>query len=195
VLTIVEFIAERNPDAPEVVNLALKLPKAVSGFIVAAAGAGQVNENLALLVTSGVLGSGLSLGVDKLRADVKHAVQEPLSDATHGMSDKAMGTAETAWSGFLTVMAWVIPILAIVGVGVLVGIWFARRRVENAKRVACPKCGHRCLPGARVCAGCKADLAAGSPAAPAPLAAPVSSPPAAAPPVASPPPPGEPPTV
>jgi hypothetical protein len=104
-------------------------------------------------------------------------VQEPLSDATHGMSDKAMGTVETLWSGFLTVMAWVIPILAIVGVGVLVAMWLARRRIEDKKRVACPKCGHRCLPGARVCAGCKADLVAGSPVAPAP---PPSSPPAAA---------------
>ncbi len=181
VLTIVEFIAERNPDAPEVVNLALKLPKAVSGFIVAAAGAGQVDENLALLVTSGVLGSGLSLGVDKLRADVKHAVQEPLSDATHGVSDKAMGTVETIWSGLLTVLAWVIPVLAILGVGVLVGIWFTRRRIENAKRTACPKCGHLCLPGARVCAGCKADLVAASPSAPA-AAAPAAPAAVAAPP-------------
>jgi hypothetical protein len=160
VLAIVEFIAEKNADAPEIVNLALKLPKAVSGFIVAAAATGHSDPNLAALVASGVLGAGIAVGVDKLRADVKHAVQEPLSDATHGASDKAMGWAETAWSGFLTAMAWVIPLLAVLGVLVVVGVWLARRRIEESGRRPCPKCGHRVLPGARVCAGCKADLAA-----------------------------------
>jgi hypothetical protein len=168
VLTIVEFIAERNPDAPEVVNLALKLPKAISGFIVAAAAVGKIDDNLVLLATSGLLGSGVSLGVDKLRADVKHAVQEPLHHATHGASDKVMGWAETAWSGFLTVMAWVIPIVAIVALGIVAGMWFARRRIEEGARVPCAKCGHRVLPGARTCPGCKADIA--SAATPAPSA-------------------------
>src|SRR5262245_63301510 len=58
VLALVEFLAEKNPDAPEIVNLALKLPKAVSGFLCAAAAAGSVSDNLALLSASGVLGSG-----------------------------------------------------------------------------------------------------------------------------------------
>jgi hypothetical protein len=162
VLTIVEYVAEKNPDAPELVNLALKLPKLVSGFVVAAAATGTVDENVMLLATSGLFGSGISLSVDKLRADVKHAVQEPLSDATHGHSDRAMGVAETAWSGFLAVMAWVVPILAILALGVLVGVWFARRKFEDANRVACPKCGHEVMAAARVCPGCKADLVASS---------------------------------
>jgi hypothetical protein len=160
VLAIVEFIAERNPDAPEIVNLALKLPKAISGFIVAAAAMGRVDESLALLVGSGLLGSGVALGMDKLRADVKHAVQEPLSDATHGQSDKAMGWLETAWAGFLTVMAWLVPLLAVLALGVVVGVWFARRKIEKAGRSPCPACGRLCPKGARVCAGCKADLPA-----------------------------------
>jgi hypothetical protein len=178
VLAVVEFIAEKNPDAPEIVNLALKLPKAVSGFLVAAAATGRVDENLLALSASGVLGGGIALGVDKLRADVKHAVQQPLSDATHGASDKAMGWAETAWSGFVAVMAWVIPVLAVLCVLVVVGVWFARRKFEDSGRLPCPKCGHRVLPGARVCAGCKADLAG------AVAASPTSSPtaPASAPP-------------
>jgi hypothetical protein len=160
VLAIVEFIAERNPDAPELVNLALKLPKAVSGFICAAAATGRVDENILLLSTSGLLGSGVALGVDKLRADVKHAVQEPLSDATGGGSDKAMGWLETAWAGLLSVLAWLIPILAILALGVVVGVWFARRKIEKAGRVPCPSCGRPCPKGAKVCAGCKAELPA-----------------------------------
>jgi hypothetical protein len=166
VLTIVEYVAEKNPDAPELVNLALKLPKAASGFLVAAAATGRVDENLALLGTSGVVGAGIALGVDKLRADVKHAIQQPLSDATHGHSDKAMGSLETAWAGFLSVCAWLLPILALVALGVVVGVWFARRKIEDAGRVPCPKCGKRVMKDARVCPGCKADLVASPAAAP-----------------------------
>lgn len=174
VLVLVEFLAEANPDAPELVNLALKLPKVVGGFLVAAAAVGTLDDNLVLLSTSGLVGAGISLGVDGLRADLKHAVQEPLSDATGGASDRAMSWVETAWAGFLTVAAWALPLLAAVGVGVFAGVWWARRRAEAASRVPCARCGHLRLPAARVCPGCKQDVAvppasgdAGAPARPA----------------------------
>lgn len=190
-LTFLEFLAERNPDAPEIVNLALKAPKAVGGFICAAAAAGTVDPNMALLIGSGVLGTATSLGVDHVRAGIKEAVQEPLSDATNGASDKAMGWAESAWSGFLSVMAWVLPILAAAGLVVVVVIWLGRKRIEKAARVACPSCGSLRHPSAKVCAGCRRDvdgIAAGpSPAAPA--ADPSQATPAASSPPQSPPPP------
>jgi len=156
VLAVIEYVAERSPDAPELVTLALKLPKAASGFLVAAAGVGQMDESLVALTASGVLGSATSLGVDTLRAGVKHAVQQPLSDATHGHSDRLMGSAETAWSGFLTYLAWVVPIVAILALGLLVGVWFGRKKVEKANRVACSKCGYLRHPDAKVCPECKA---------------------------------------
>ena len=59
-------------------------------------------DRVVALSASGLLGSATSLGVDTLRAGVKHAIQQPLSDATNGHSDRMMSTAETAWSGFLT---------------------------------------------------------------------------------------------
>src|SRR5687768_8092442 len=68
VLAILEFYAERNPDAPEIVNLALKAPKAVLGFIVAAGTVGHLDDNIVLLGTSGLLGSATALGVDTMRA-------------------------------------------------------------------------------------------------------------------------------
>jgi hypothetical protein len=160
VLALVEFVAERNPDAPELVNLALKVPKAAGGFLVAAAAVGTVDDNVGLLAASGLLGSGISLGVDKMRADVKHAVQEPLSDATGGGSDKALGWLETAWAGFLTVASWLLPLLAALGIATVAAVWFLRRRAEQASRVPCPHCGHLRLPAARVCPGCRRDLTA-----------------------------------
>lgn len=158
-LAFLEFLAERNPDAPELVNLALKAPKAVGGFICAAAAAGTVDPNMALLIGSGVLGSATSLGVDHVRAGIKHAVQEPLSDATNGASDKAMGWAESAWAGFLSVMSWLLPLIAVAGLAVVLVIWLGRKRIEKASRIACPGCGYLRHPSARVCAGCKRDVA------------------------------------
>lgn len=155
VLAIVEYLAEKNPDAPELVTLALKLPKALSGFLVAAASMGKMDQSLVALSASGLLGSATSLGVDTLRAGVKHAIQQPLSDATHGHSDRMMSTAETAWSGFLTYLAWVVPILAVLALFVLLGVWFGRKKMENANRTACAKCGFLMHPEAKVCPGCR----------------------------------------
>jgi len=156
VLAVVEYVAEKNPDAPELVNWALKVPKLVSGFIVAAAATGTVDSNVMALSASGLLGSATSLGVDTLRAGVKHAVQEPLSDATHGASDKAMGVAETAWSGTLTYLSWVVPLLALAGIGLLAGVWLGRRKIATAQRVPCTSCGAKHHPDAKVCPACKA---------------------------------------
>jgi uncharacterized membrane protein len=159
VLTLVEYVAERNPDAPELVTMALKAPKAVSGFLVAAAAMGSVDESLVALSASGLLGTATSLGVDTMRAGVKHAVQQPLSDATHGASDKVMGTAETAWSGVMTYLAWIVPIVAVAAIGVLAAVWFGRKKVAQANRVPCPKCGFARHPDAKVCPGCREVVA------------------------------------
>lgn len=159
VLAVVEYLAENNPDAPELVTLALKLPKLASGFIVAAAAVGTVDPSLMALSASGILGSATSLGVDTLRAGVKHAVQQPLSDATNGVSDKAMGTAETAWSGAMTWLAWVLPVVALLAIGALACVWLGRRKVAQLQRVACPRCGFLRHPEAKVCAGCREVVA------------------------------------
>ena len=158
VLAVVEYIAEKNPDAPELVTLALKAPKAISGFIVAAAAVGTMDDNVLALTASGVLGSATALGVDTLRAGVKHAIQQPLSDATHGVSDRAMGMVETGWSAFLTYLAWVIPILAVLGLGVVAGVWFGRKKIADATRVECAGCGFKHHPEAKICPQCKAVL-------------------------------------
>ena len=155
VLAVVEYIAERNPDAPELVTLALKLPKAISGFIVAAAAMGKVDGSMMALAGSGIIGSATSLGVDTLRAGVKHAIQQPLSDATHGVSDKAMGAAETGWSGFMTYLAWIVPIVALIAIGVLASVWLGRKKLEKANRVPCVKCGGLRHPEAKVCPHCR----------------------------------------
>ena len=144
VLTLVEPMAEMNPDAPEIVNLSLMLPKLASGFVVVAASVGHMtNDNLPAMVASGILGAGAAFTVDGLRAEVKHSVDETLSDTTDGHSTKVIGTAETAWAAALSIAAVVAPVVAAVGILLLVGIWWGGRRAAKAKFVGCPACGER----------------------------------------------------
>jgi hypothetical protein len=161
-LTLVEILAEMNPDAPELVNLSLKLPKLVSGFVVVAASVGQVSESWTLMAASGVLGAGTALTVDSLRADVKHTVDETLSDASDGHSTKAIGAGESVWAGLLAVGAIVFPIIAAVGLLLLVGIWWGGKRAARAKHVPCPECGAMRHPQASVCPSCKQAITAAS---------------------------------
>lgn len=157
-LTIVEILAEMNPDVPELVNLSLKLPKLVSGFVVVAASVGQVSESWTLMAASGVLGAGTALTVDSLRAEVKHTVDDSLSDASDGHSTKVIGAGESVWAGVLAVAAVVLPILAAVGLLLLAGIWWGGRRAARAKFVPCPSCGEPRHPEATACPSCKAEI-------------------------------------
>jgi len=159
VLTLVEILAEMNPDAPELVNLSLKLPKLVSGFVVVAASVGQVSDSWTLMAASGILGAGTALTVDSLRADVKHTVDESLSDASDGHSTKVIGAGESIWAGVLAVGSVVLPILAAVGLLLLAGIWWGGRRAARAKFVPCPSCGEARHPSATACPHCKAAIA------------------------------------
>jgi len=158
-LTILEMLAEMNPDAPEIVNLSLKLPKLVSGFVVVAASVGHMtNDNVPAMIASGVLGAGTALTVDSLRATVKHSVDETLSDSTYGHSTKLMGTAESIWAGGLAITAIVAPYVAAAGILLLVGLWWGGKRAAKAKLVACPACGEPRHPAASACPHCQAAI-------------------------------------
>ncbi len=168
VLTVVEVLAEMNPDAPELVNLSLKLPKLVSGFVVAAAEIGTISDSTALMVGSGILGAGTALGVDTLRADVKHTVDGSLADASDGLSTRVIGGTESIWAAVLAVSAVVLPIVAAVGVLLLVGIWIGTRKAAQAKFVPCPHCNEPRHPEASsACPHCQASIT-GTEALPAP---------------------------
>jgi len=158
-LTVVEMLAEMNPDAPEIVNLALKLPKLVSGFVVVAASVGHMtNDSMPLMIGSGILGAGTALTVDTLRATVKHSVNETLADSTEGHSTKIIGTAETAWAGALAIAAIVVPYVAAAGILLLVGLWWGGKRAARAKFVACPGCGEPRHPEASACPHCQVAI-------------------------------------
>lgn len=158
-LVVLEFMAESNPDVPELTEWALKAPKLVAGFIVVAALVGTVDDSSVLMVGSGVLGAGTAFGVDTIRAQVKHAVDGSLGDATDGMSTKTLAVAETGWSLGVSTVAIVVP-LAVLVVGVVTWfVWKGRNAIGKGKRVPCPACGVDRHPDARACPHCKAAIA------------------------------------
>lgn len=132
VLAIVEIVAEMNPDVPELVNLAGKLPKAAAGFIATAALVGTLNENAMLLGASGLLGGAGALTVDSLRAQVKANVDEPLADASDGWSTKLFSLAETGWSAGMVVVAFAAPVLILGAGAALYFLWRVAKRKEQA---------------------------------------------------------------
>lgn len=158
VLTVVELLAEANPDVPELVNLAMKLPKAASGFILAAAAMGQMSESSMLLATSGLLGAGTALGVDHVRADVKHTVDEGMGEATDGMSTKAISVAESGWSLGLAGVSITMPVLVLAAGAIFGAVWFWRRS-KNAAKLPCPACTKPVHPQATACPHCRAAIA------------------------------------
>jgi hypothetical protein len=157
-LTVLEYVAEANPDIPELTEWALRAPKMVSGFLVVAATVGSVDGNLMLLVGSGVLGAGTALGVDKIRSSVKRLVDEPLRDASDGASTKTMAVAETGWSVGMTVVAIVAPVLVLAGAVVLFLAWKGGGAAAKARKVPCPSCGESCHPEATACPHCRAAI-------------------------------------
>mgnify|MGYP001269885919 CR=1 FL=1 len=165
-LTVVELLAEMNPDAPEIVNLAMKLPKMVSGFVVVAASVGTVNDSMTLMAASGVLGAGTALTVDSLRAQAKHAVHDHVGEASDGLSTKVMGGAESIWSGVLAVLSVVLPVVAAAGLLLIAGLWWGGRRTAQAtaeaKYVPCPSCKEPRHPEATACPHCRSAIPAAS---------------------------------
>jgi hypothetical protein len=158
-LVVLEFLAESNPDVPELAEWALKAPKLVAGFVVVAALVGTVNDSAVLMVGSGVLGAGTAFGVDTVRAQVKHALDGSLGNATDGMSTKTLAVAESGWSLGVSTVAIVVP-LAVLAVGaVSFFVWKGRKLIGREKRVPCPACGAPRLPEARACPHCQAAIA------------------------------------
>ena len=154
-LIVLEFIAEANPDVPELTEWAMKAPKLIAGFGVVAATVGTTTDSMTMIVGSGVLGSGTALTVDSLRAKVKHA----LGDASGGGTNKALALAETGWAAGLSVIAVVIPILVLLAVGITFLVYRSRTTLANSRLLPCPACGAGRHADAVACPHCKAAIA------------------------------------
>jgi hypothetical protein len=158
-LMVLEYLAEANPDVPELTEWALRAPKLVSGFIVVAALVGAIDDSTVLMATSGLLGAGTALAVDGVRSEIKHVVNDSVGEATDGKGTKALAVAETGWSAGMTVAAIVVPIVILAAGVALFVAWRGRKAIGEAARVPCPSCGQPRHRDATACPHCKAAIA------------------------------------
>lgn len=159
-LLVLEYLAESNPDIPELSEWAMKAPKLIAGFIVVAAYVGQINDDgsTAAMISSGLLGSGVALGVDGMRSKVKQALDSSLGDATDGVSTKAVAIAETGWSLSVGVIAVVVPLAILLVAAITWFVWAGRRTIVKARMEPCHTCGADRHPQATACPHCRAAI-------------------------------------
>jgi hypothetical protein len=123
VIAIVEIAADRMPESAELVELASWLPKAVVGFIGAAAAMGTVDSNVWALGASGLLGAGVAAATDRLRIGARRQTRE-LADSGAGGADKAAhhleSLAAVGVTGAAIFQPWLVLVViaAVVAVGV-----------------------------------------------------------------------------
>jgi hypothetical protein len=157
-LVLVELVAEANEDLPELVEWSQKLPKAVAGFLMASAAVGTVHDDVGALLASGILGAGVSMGVDTLRIGVKRTAFEPLGATLGPWGTRGYSLAESGWSLGVVLASVLLPVLGVAAVVAVAATWFATRRMEARRRVPCPRCGEKIHRRARVCAHCRAEV-------------------------------------
>ncbi len=156
VLVVLEIVVDAHPDLGRFSDVAAYLPKAVAGFIAFAAVTGTVDENLAQLGASGVLGGGTAVGVHWLRNQIRRPFRDLAEDA-HEAAGKLASVGEAGASATLTGTAFLAPPLSLLLLGGFVAVGVVVLRAADRRRVKCLHCGEPIRPGALVCPLCRRD--------------------------------------
>lgn len=157
VLLVLEILVDSVPELAEYADIVAYLPKAVAGFLAFAAATGTVDEDLAALTGSGLLGAGTAVGTHWLRNRIRRPFRRTAESVHEGVAKVATlgevgGSAVMAGSAVLVPPAGAVMLLGAVGLGLVAARGVSRRGG------ACPMCGARVRPDALVCPGCGRDL-------------------------------------
>ena len=131
-LTLLDILADLNPNISELNDVAQYLPGLVAGFLCFAAMTGSVDSNLLHLVISGVLGGGVATGARFVRnglSEVSREISEELGlDTPHLLRSGAesMGTALIIPAAIIAPVVGVV--LVVVGLGLVI---FFKQRYEE----------------------------------------------------------------
>lgn len=171
ILTALEFLAERSPEAKLVldeVHAALKAGMAALTYlgVLGAADRAAVAPlmqaaGLADVAPAAVVAAG-TFAVARARAGMLGSLGEADEDDDLGVR-RLLRWAGDAWGLLGPVALLVFPLLTVAAFGAAAGLlWALERRVEaNGERlkVACPRCGTRHHAGALICPACRAPAA------------------------------------
>ena len=157
VLLLAEIWLDSHPDLGRFHDVLAYLPKFVAGCLAFAAATGTLDESLGRLAASGLLGGTTAAGVHWLGNRVRRPVRE-LSDGVHSGIGKAFSWGEVGLSAGVSLLAVLVPLLA---VGLLlagIGVAFTAAHWWSARRKPCVHCGQPIRPGATVCPHCRKEL-------------------------------------
>ena len=111
-LVVAEIVVDAHPELGRFSDVVAYLPKMVAGFIAFAAVTGRLDQDLAQLGTSGVLGGGTAAGVHWLRNQVRRPFRDLAEDA-HESVGKLASLGEAGASVTLAGTALMAPPLSI----------------------------------------------------------------------------------
>jgi hypothetical protein len=155
-LVVAEIVVDAHPELGRFSDVVAYLPKVVAGFIAFAAVTGRLDQDLAQLGTSGVLGGGTAAGVHWLRNQVRRPFRDLAEDA-HGSVGKFASLGEAGASATLAGTALMVPPLSILLLAGFATSAVVASRAANRRRAACVHCGEALRPGALVCPHCRRD--------------------------------------
>lgn len=157
VLVLVEVLADAHPDIGPLSDLASYLPKAVAGFLAAAAVMGNLDENLTQLYLSGALGAVTASGTHWLRNRIRRPIRQ-LAEDIHPIVGKSFSWGETGASAMICAVAVLAPVLGVVVLAAALGGGWGVKRVVSGTPPTCPRCGGTVPRGAVACGHCQADV-------------------------------------
>jgi hypothetical protein len=155
-LVVAEIVVDAHPELGRFSDVVAYLPKVVAGFIAFAAVTGRLDQDLAQLGTSGVLGGGTAAGVHWLRNQVRRPFRDLAEDA-HESVGKLASLGEAGASVTLAGTALMAPPLSILLLAGFATSAVVAGRAANRRRAACIHCGEALRPGALVCPHCRRD--------------------------------------
>ena len=157
VMALAEILVDSVPELGGYADEVAYLPKIAAGFLGFAAATGTVDENLAKLALSGVLGGGTAAVVHWIRSGYRRPFREIAENAHSGFA-KLASLGEAGASTVFSAGAIVLPPITLLfgllaALVALVGIRFFR-----PKKRGCPHCGFLLDPEAIVCPSCRRDI-------------------------------------
>lgn len=154
-LLVAELLAES--ESPELASVAGRVPRLLSGVLVAMAAAGAYDDKASMQLLAGIVGGGVAGGVDFTRATVRELGGDALDAATGGWSSRIMAIVETVWSVVMSVVAVVFPLLVIL----VLLIPMAMVALSRRRRPPCPSCAKPVHPRATACPHCQTTISRG----------------------------------
>jgi hypothetical protein len=156
ILVVAEILVDAHPELGHYADTVAYLPKFVVGCIGFAAVVGAVDDNLAALAASGVLGGGTAVGVHWLRNKLRRPYREA-AETLHEGFGKLASVSEAGASATVAGASVILPPAGVLLAGGFAVGGLVVARSMDARRIPCVHCGEAIRPDALVCYHCGAE--------------------------------------